>query len=208
MTLPHFYPIVDSSTWVERVARSGARWVQLRMKERSVSTVRDEVLRSKQICASAGCQLVVNDYWKVAIEAECEWVHLGQGDLQDADLDAIRAAGLRLGVSTHDEAELERALSTQPEYVALGPVYPTTLKKMPWAPQGLERVTEWKKRVGSTPLVAIGGLSIERAPGVFEAGADSIAVVSDILLSADPEARVREWMGLKTRGPRGTSSAG
>ena len=107
---------------------------------------------------------------------------------------ALRRAGVRFGLSTHDDAELERALSLDPAYVALGPVYPTLLKKMKWAPQGLDRVTAWKRRTGQVPLVAIGGLTPERAPGVLAAGADSLAVVTDVQQAEDPEARVRDWL--------------
>ena len=121
-------------------------------------------------------------------------MHLGQEDLADADLSAIRQAGLRLGLSTHDHRELATALEANPDYVALGPVYQTILKKMKWAPQGLERLAEWKKRVGQRPLVAIGGLNPERLAGVFDHGADSAAVVTDIIRNADPEARTRDWL--------------
>ncbi len=106
----------------------------------------------------------------------------------------LRRAGVRIGLSTHDDAELERALSFDPAYVALGPVYPTLLKKMPWAPQGLARLTNWKARIGHTPLVAIGGLTIDRLPGVFAAGADSAAVVTNLLQAENPEARTRDWI--------------
>jgi thiamine-phosphate pyrophosphorylase len=138
--------------------------------------------------------LIVNDYWEVAIDERCDFVHLGQGDLEGADIAALRRAGIRLGLSTHDPAELDRALSLEPDYVALGPIYPTLLKQMPWAPQGLERITEWKRLVGHRPLVAIGGLTIPRLQGVFAAGADSAAVVTDIVRSDDPETRTKEWI--------------
>ncbi len=144
--------------------------------------------------APAGAILVVNDHWQLAIDLGCGWLHLGQEDLDDADLAAIRAAGLRLGVSTHDDAELDRALAVRPEYVALGPVYPTILKQMPWAPQGLARVADWKARVGNVPLVAIGGMTVERAPGAFAAGADVVSAVTDVTLHADPDARMRQWV--------------
>lgn len=192
--LDRFYPIVDSAVWVERLVSLGARLVQLRMKEQPEQIVRAHVRAAKAACASAGAQLVVNDYWKVAIEETCDFVHLGQGDLDGADVKAIRAAGLRLGISTHDPAELERARQLAPDYIALGPIYPTALKKMPWAPQGLPRITEWKRLVGDTPLVAIGGLTVERLPPVFGAGADVAAVVTDIVRNAEPAVRTREWL--------------
>ena len=148
----------------------------------------------KCFCARAGAQLVVNDYWRLAIDLGCDFIHLGQEDLSTADLAAIRRAGLKLGLSTHDEAELETALAQKPDYVALGPIFPTRLKKMPWAPQGLERIGVWKRKIGDLPLVAIGGLTPERAVEVFRAGADCAAVVTDITLDADPEGRTREWI--------------
>jgi thiamine-phosphate pyrophosphorylase len=194
MQLDRFYPIVDSAVWVERLVRLGARFIQLRMKDQSENVVRAHVRAAKVACEQAGAQLVVNDYWRIAIEEVCDFVHLGQGDLNDADLRAIRHAGIRIGVSTHDYAELERALAVGPQYIALGPIYPTTLKKMPWAPQGLFRIVEWKKLAGTIPVVAIGGLTVERLTGVFGAGADVAAVVSDIVKSSNPEARAKEWI--------------
>jgi len=146
----------------------------------------------------AGAQLVVNDYWEDAIDLACDFVHLGQGDLETADLAAIRRAGVKLGISTHDATELARAVEITPDYIALGPIYPTILKKMSFAPQGLARIGEWKRKIGAIPLVAIGGITLEWAQGVLEAGADIVSVVTDITLNQDPEARTREWV-LATR---------
>ena len=194
MRLPRVYPIVDSAAWISRLAPLGVRLVQLRVKERPAPEVRDEVRAARKLCAAAGMQLIVNDYWEIALGERCDFVHLGQGDLADADLAALRRAGVRLGISTHDHEELERALRASPDYVALGPIYPTLLKAMPWEPQGLGRIGEWKRRIGTLPLVAIGGLTVERLAGVFAAGADVAAVVTDIIRSADPEARARAWL--------------
>jgi thiamine-phosphate pyrophosphorylase len=192
--LDRFYPIVDSGMWVERLVQLGARLIQLRMKDQPIDIVREHVRMALATCKTHGAQLVVNDYWQIAIEEACDFVHLGQEDLDAADLAAIRRAGMRLGVSSHDYAELERALSTAPEYIALGPIYPTLLKKMKWAPQGLFRIKEWKQLIGDIPLVAIGGLTVERLPHVFSAGADVAAVVTDIVRSDDPATRTREWI--------------
>ncbi len=194
MTLDRFYPIFDHSDWIRRMLPLGVKLVQLRIKDQPDDVVRREIDQSQALCRKHGAVLVVNDYWQAAIDAGCDWVHLGQEDLDDADLTAIRKAGLKLGVSTHDDDELERVLSMDPDYVALGPVYQTILKKMKWHQQGLPRVTEWKARVGDTPLVAIGGMSVERAPGVFDAGADIVSAVTDITLNADPETRVQQWI--------------
>jgi thiamine-phosphate pyrophosphorylase len=194
MTLARVYPIVDSAEWVGRLLQLGVRLVQLRIKTGSAGEVRSEIREAKALCSRTGAQLVVNDHWSLAMAEDCDFVHLGQGDLDTADVSALRKAGIRIGISTHDDTELARALMLQPDYVALGPVYPTSLKVMPWAPQGLERITEWKRRVGKIPLVAIGGLTAERLPGVFDAGADIAAVVSDIVRSPDPHNRTREWL--------------
>ena len=199
MKLDPFYLIVDSAGWIERLVPIGVKLVQLRMKDLPEDRLRKEIRRAKAVCAEHGCQLIVNDYWRLAIEEGCDFVHLGQEDLAVADVPTIRAAGIKLGLSTHDEAELETALTAMPDYVALGPVWPTILKKMKWAPQGVERLGIWKARIAPLPLVAIGGLNPERLPAVFENGADSAAVVTDITLSADPEARTRKWIAQTAR---------
>ncbi|MEC9245934.1 MAG: thiamine phosphate synthase [Pseudomonadota bacterium] len=194
MKLDPFYLIVDSAAWIARLIPLGVKLVQLRIKEMDEAALCEEIIEAKRLCAEHDCRLIVNDHWRLAIDLSCDFIHLGQEDLAEADLDAIRAAGLKFGISTHDGAELRTALAAKPDYVALGPVYPTILKKMKWNPQGLDRLADWRKRVGDVPLVAIGGLNPERLPGVFAAGADSAAVVTDITLNTDPEARTREWL--------------
>ncbi|MGN8118153.1 thiamine phosphate synthase [Labrys sp. 22185] len=192
--LDPFYPVVDSVDWVERLVKQGTKLVQLRIKDRDDETVMPEIRAALTVCRAYGADLVVNDYWRAAITAGADFLHLGQGDLDTADLAAIRAAGLKLGISTHDHAELARALACDPDYVALGPIYPTTLKVMPFAPQGLERIGEWKKLIGDLPLVAIGGITLERAPACLAAGADVIAMVSDVVRHPDPDARTQAWL--------------
>jgi thiamine-phosphate pyrophosphorylase len=192
-----FYPVVDSVAWVARLALLGVGTIQLRAKNLSDTDALQTVKDALDVIHGTSAKLVVNDYWRAAIAAGAQHLHLGQEDLADADVPAIRAAGLTLGISTHDDAELENALAAQPDYVALGPIFPTTLKSMRFAPQGIPKITEWKKRVGAIPLVAIGGIKLEQAPEIFAAGADSIAVVSDVTQNADPDARVRQWLGLK-----------
>jgi thiamine-phosphate pyrophosphorylase len=196
MKLPRVYPVVDSAAWVRRLAALGVRLLQLRIKQPASAEVLGEICAAQRACREHAAQLIVNDHWQLALESGCDFVHLGQGDLDNADVAALRRAGVRIGVSTHSEAELERALSIDPDYVALGPIYPTLLKLMPWAPQGLERIGPWKRRVGERPLVAIGGLTLERLPGVFAAGADVAAVVTDIVSAAEPEARTRAWLAV------------
>lgn len=194
MMLAPVYPIVDSAAWIRRLVPAGLRLVQLRIKDRSVEELRAEIRESRDLCQRAGAQLVVNDHWQLALEAACDFVHLGQGDLDSADVPALRRANVRIGISTHDDAELARALGLSPDYVALGPIYPTLLKVMAFAPQGLERIGEWKRRIGAIPLVAIGGITLERLPGVLAAGADSAAVVTDIVRNPVPEERMRNWV--------------
>ena len=194
MKLDPFYLIVDSADWIDRLVPLGVKLAQLRMKEGSETELRQNIRRSKETCAAHGCQLIVNDHWRLVIEEGCDFVHLGQEDLQTADLSRIRSAGVRLGLSTHDVIELETAMAAEPDYIAIGPIYPTILKKMKWAPHGVERINEWKRRVAPVPLVAIGGLNPDRLDGAFAAGADSAAVVTDITLNADPQARTREWI--------------
>jgi thiamine-phosphate pyrophosphorylase len=192
--IDRFYPVVPSAQWAARLVPAGARFIQLRIKDQPEAELRRQVREAQAVCATHGAQLIVNDYWRIAIDEKCPWVHLGQEDLVDADIGAIRRAGLLLGVSTHDHAELDKGLSVDPDYVALGPIYPTLLKKMPFAPQGLDRIGEWKKLVGRKPLVAIGGLTLERALLCLKAGADSVAVVGDIVNNADPEAQAQKWI--------------
>ncbi len=189
-----FYLIVDDVAWIERLLPHGLRLVQLRIKEQPDDEIRRQIALARSLCADAGAQLIVNDYWRLAIEAGCDFVHLGQEDLDTADIAAIRRAGLRLGISTHDEIELDRALLLMPDYIALGPIFPTRLKKMKWDQQGVERVREWRRRIGRIKLVAIGGLTPERAIEVLAAGADSAAVVTDILLHPDPVGRLQQWI--------------
>lgn len=195
MILDRFYPIFDSLDWLDRTLPLGVKLVQLRIKDMPEAKLRPLVARAQAMCRASRAVLVVNDHWRIAIDERCDWVHLGQEDLDTADLSAIRRAGLKLGISTHDHAELDRALSLLPDYVALGPVYPTILKKMKWERQGLGRVSEWKRLIGGLPLVAIGGMSVERVAGAFAAGADIVSAVTDITLNDDPEDRVRQWIG-------------
>jgi thiamine-phosphate pyrophosphorylase len=191
-----FYPVVDSVAWVKRLAALGVGTIQLRAKNLDDGGALQIVTDALAAVEGTSTKLVVNDYWRAAIVAGAKHLHLGQEDLADADLKAIRDAGLTLGISTHDDDELATALRADPDYVALGPIFPTTLKSMRFAPQGIPKITEWKKRVGDIPLVAIGGIKLEQAAEIFAAGADSIAVVSDVTQNADPDARVRAWLGL------------
>src|SRR3979490_992868 len=189
-----FYPVVDSVAWVARLALLGVGTIQLRAKNLDDSEALQLVSDALEMTKGTPTKLVVNDYWRAAVVAGAKHLHLAQEDLAEADLKAIRDAGLTLGLSTHDDDELETALRAGPDYIALGPIFPTTLKSMRFAPQGIPKIAEWKKRIGTIPLVAIGGIKLEQAAEIFAAGADSIAVVSDVTQNPDPDARVRAWL--------------
>lgn len=189
-----FYPVIDSLAWLKRLTALGVGTVQLRAKDLDAPAARALVREALNLTRGTATKLVVNDYWQAAIDEGAAHIHLGQEDLADADVKAIRAAGLTLGLSTHDDAELETALRHAPDYVALGPIFFTTLKAMRFAPQGVPKIAEWKRRIGAIPLVAIGGIKLEHADEVFAAGADSIAVVSDVTQHPDPDGRVRAWL--------------
>jgi thiamine-phosphate pyrophosphorylase len=191
--LDPFYPILPDTDWLARLLPLGVRLVQLRVKDKPANVVRAEIVKAVGLAAAHRCQLVVNDYWREAIEAGADFVHLGQEDLATADVAAIRAAKVRIGVSTHSHDELRAALEAKADYVALGPIYATRLKAMSWAPQGLARIAEWRSEIAS-PLVAIGGITLERVPEVVAAGAESLAVITDIVTSQHPETRTRNWI--------------
>lgn len=194
MRLDPFYLITGHVDRLTALLPLGVRLVQLRLKDLPEAELRRQIALARTLCAAHGAQLVVNDHWRIALDLGCDFVHLGQEDMDSADFAALRRAGVSFGLSTHDEAELDRAMGLSPAYVALGPVWPTLLKQMPWGPQGLERVGAWKRRVGAVPLVGIGGVTPDRLPQLFAAGADSAAVVTDIQQAADPVARCKEWL--------------
>lgn len=186
------YPVVDSVEWVTRLLDAGVRTVQLRIKDKTDAEVEADIAAAIALGQRYHARLFINDYWRLAIKHQAYGVHLGQEDLQTADPDAIRRAGLRLGVSTHDDMEIDVALAVRPSYIALGHVFPTQTKQMPSAPQGLAQLTAHVKRLGDYPTVAIGGISLERAPAVLETGVGSIAVVSAITQAPD-------WRGATQR---------
>ena len=179
------YPVVDSAQWIERLLDAGVRTLQLRIKDRRDEEVEADVVAAIALGRRYNARLFINDYWRLAIKHQAYGVHLGQEDLQATDLNAIRAAGLRLGVSTHDDMEIDVALAARPSYIALGHVFPTQTKQMPSAPQGLEQLARQVERLADYPTVAIGGISLARAPAVIATGVGSIAVVSAITQAAD-----------------------
>ncbi|NCH90008.1 thiamine phosphate synthase [Cronobacter dublinensis] len=190
------YPVVDSVEWIARLLEAGVRTLQLRIKDKTDADVEADVRAAIDLGKRYHARLFINDYWRLAIKHQAYGVHLGQEDLQTADLNAIRAAGLRLGVSTHDDMEIDVALAVRPSYIALGHVFPTQTKQMPSAPQGLAQLAAHVQRLGDYPTVAIGGISLARAPAVLETGVGSIAVVSAITQATDWRAATQQLLEL------------
>ena len=188
-----FYPVVPTAAWVERLLGWGVRTIQLRIKtaDHMPAEISAQIIASIEAGkAVPGAQVFINDHWQLALRAGAYGVHLGQEDLDVADIEALKSAGLRLGLSTHTPDELARAKAVQPSYLAIGPIYPTTLKVMPYNPVGLVQLAEWAKLAAPYPVVAIGGISLDRLPGVRNclSGAwDGVAVVSAVTLAADPQ---------------------
>lgn len=181
------YPVVDSVDWIARLLDWGVSTLQLRIKDPQATDLEQQIQQSIELGRRYQARLFINDYWQLAIKHGAYGVHLGQEDIQTADLDALRQAGLRLGISTHDAAELAEALALKPSYVALGHIFPTQTKEMPSQPQGLINLAAAVKQAGSTPTVAIGGISEDRVVDILATGVGSVALVSAITKAADPE---------------------
>lgn len=194
------YPVVDSVEWIERLLKAGVKTLQLRIKDKRDEEVESDVIAAIELGRRFDARLFINDYWQLAIKHQAYGVHLGQEDLETTDLSAIRETGLRLGVSTHDDMEIDVALAARPSYIALGHVFPTQTKQMPSAPQGLAQLARHIARLGDYPTVAIGGISLARAPAVLETGVGSIAVVSAITQAADWQAATEQLLQLAGAG--------
>lgn len=194
------YPVVDSIEWIARLLDVGVRTIQLRIKDKPDEAVEGEIIDAIALGHRHQARLFINDYWRLAIKHQAYGVHLGQEDLQATDLEAIHAAGLRLGVSTHDDQEIDVAQQVQPSYIALGHVFPTQTKQMPSSPQGLIQLAAHVQRLGDYPTVAIGGISLERAPAVLATGVGSIAVVSAITQAADWKVATAQLLALAGAG--------
>ena len=198
-----FYPVVPTAAWVERLLGWGVRTVQLRIKtaDHTPAEIAIEVIAAIAAGKTVpGAQVFINDHWQLALSAGAYGVHLGQEDLDTADIEALRRADVRLGLSTHTTAELARAKAVQPSYLAIGPIYPTTLKVMPYEPVGLARLAEWAKLAAPFPVVAIGGISLERLPGVLACGVDGVAVVSAVTLAVDPQQATQNGLKIAQKG--------
>ena len=194
MILDKFYPIFNTSEWLKRLLPIGIKFVQLRIKDKSKKEIQSEIKKAKLLCYDFNAQLVINDYWEMAVDEKCDFVHIGQEDLVNCDIKKLKSNNVKIGISTHDREELKTALLHLPDYIALGPIYPTILKKMKWTQQGVDKLSEWKKQISDIPLVAIGGMTPPRSTKAFIAGADIVSAVTDITLNPDPEARVKKWL--------------
>ncbi|WBM72896.1 thiamine phosphate synthase [Buttiauxella sp. WJP83] len=190
------YPVVDSVEWIARLLEAGVRTIQLRIKDKHDEDVEADIVAAIKLGQQYEARLFINDYWKLAIKHRAYGVHLGQEDMDVANLDAIRDAGLRLGISTHDNMEMDRALEARPSYIALGHVFPTNTKQMPSSPQGITQLAKHIKTLGDYPTVAIGGISIERVPSVLATGVGSVAVVSAITQAPDWQAATAQLLSL------------
>jgi len=184
------YAIVDSADWVARVLAEGVRLVQLRIKDAPGDVLAREIRSAVAIARAARATLIVNDHWELALEFGADGVHLGQDDLAGADIDALHHAGLLLGISTHSYWEVCRARALRPSYIACGPIHATSLKQMPWIPQGNANLAYWCSLLADVPVVAIGGMDAPRARAAMQAGAWAVAVVGAITRSADPRAAI------------------
>ncbi len=190
---PGLYPVLPDADGVLRALESGADTLQLRIKDMPQAELRAQVRVATEAARSRGAQLFLNDHWELALEYQAFGVHLGQDDLPDAQvLCALGAAGLRLGVSTHDLAELARAHALQPSYIALGPVWPTRAKQLAHPPLGLGRLRQWVQRCKPRHVVVgIGGITLERAAAAMDCGLDGIAVIGAVVDAADPAQALR-----------------
>ncbi len=187
------YPVVDRANWISKLAPAGISTIQLRVKDLSDEDLEKEIEQAVSLAKQYNCRLFINDYWKLAIKYQAYGVHLGQEDLDEADIQKIKIAGLRLGTSTHCHYEVARAHAYRPSYIACGPVYHTTTKDMPWIPHGIEGLSYWRK-VLNYPLVAIGGINRERFNGIAATGVDSVAMITAITLAENPLETAKEFV--------------
>ncbi|PKH05795.1 thiamine phosphate synthase [Moritella sp. Urea-trap-13] len=190
------YPVVDTVEWLEKVLQQGVKTLQLRIKDKAPAEVVEDVKAAVALGRKYQARLFINDYWQLAIEHGAYGVHLGQEDMLIADFVAIKQAGLKLGLSTHGYYEILRAHQIKPSYIALGHIYPTVTKDMPSKPQGLVRLQRYADLMQDYPLVAIGGISIERASKVAATGVGSVAVVTAITLADDYKKAIAELLSI------------
>jgi hydroxymethylpyrimidine kinase/phosphomethylpyrimidine kinase/thiamine-phosphate diphosphorylase len=191
------YPVVDSPEWIERLLKQGVKTIQLRIKDKSDPKLFEKIQQAVALAQEYKARLFIDDHYELAIAAHAYGVHLGMEDLREADIQKIKAAGLRLGVSTHGAYELLKALQLQPSYVALGHIFPTQSKQMPSKPQGIKKLALEQRLVKDTiPTVAIGGIKLHNVAGVIASGVGSVALITGITKASDPEAECQKWLSV------------
>jgi hydroxymethylpyrimidine kinase/phosphomethylpyrimidine kinase/thiamine-phosphate diphosphorylase len=194
------YAVVDSADWVRRVLESGVRTVQLRIKDPAEPTLAAQTRKAIALAAqTSGAQLFINDHWRLALDCGAYGVHLGQEDLDQVDLDALRRAGVRLGISTHSYWEVARAWGLRPSYIACGPIFATQSKDMPWIPQGLDNLRYWAGLL-PVPVVGIAGIGVAQMADVAATGVASAAVITAITRASNPEEACRQLAETFVRG--------
>lgn len=192
------YPVVDSYEWVERLLKTGVKTIQFRIKDKTTPDLYGQIEKSVKLAAHYNAKLFIDDHYELAIKAGAFGVHLGMEDLKTADLNKIRRAGLKLGISTHGPYEMVKATQLNPTYIALGHVFPTNSKKMPSKPQGTEKLRLQTKMLAKAGFmtVAIGGIKLDKAKEVIATGVNSIALISGITKDENPEKAAQEWLKL------------
>jgi len=177
-----------------RFFEGGATLVQLRAKRLASGPLLDLSLALVALGRPYGAEVVVNDRVDVAVLSRAAGAHVGQDDLAPADARAQLGPDAILGVSTHDSSQFARAMQEPASYIAVGPVFGTRTKDTGYAPVGLELVRAARRLGPAVPIVAIGGITLETAPSVLDAGATAVAVIGDLLAGGDPAARTRAYL--------------
>jgi len=180
------YPVVDRAYKLKALYECGITTAQLRTKDAfSGQALEDEIIEAIKISEEFNTRFFLNDFWKLGIKHKVYGIHLGQEDIQEADVQAILAAGIRLGISSHTPQEIDIALGFEPSYLAIGPIYEPISKKLVYDTVGVDGLTKWAENV-KYPIVAIGGITIENIHHVVATKAASgIAMISDVLVDGE-----------------------
>ncbi|WP_394135741.1 thiamine phosphate synthase [Aliivibrio fischeri] len=195
------YPVVDDVSWIEKLLKLDVKTIQLRIKNPDQADLEQQIIKAIRLGREYDAQVFINDYWLLAIKHKAFGIHLGQEDIEVADLQAISDANICLGLSTHDDRELLKVKALNPSYLALGHIFPTPTKDMPSQPQGLANLAKNQQLAGDTPTVAIGGIDLSVANDVWQTGVDSIAVVRAITEAENTEQAIAKFNAIisKTR---------
>ncbi|OCH05541.1 thiamine-phosphate diphosphorylase [Aliivibrio fischeri] len=197
------YPVVDDVSWIEKLLKLDVKTIQLRIKNSEQADLEQQVIKAIRLGREYDAQVFINDYWQLAIKHKAFGIHLGQEDIEVADLQAIAEANICLGLSTHDDSELLKVKALNPSYLALGHIFPTPTKEMLSQPQGLTNLAKNQQLAGDIPTVAIGGIDLSVANDVWQTGVDSIAVVRAITEAEDTEQAVAKFNAIISEPRRG-----